>query len=52
MKSPLRLAALILVCSAASSCRAIQIQKLEDRVDKLEARQAATEARVEALQRK
>lgn len=45
-------ALLLLAASFASSCRAIQINELEKRLEKLEARQAATEARVEMLGRK
>lgn len=44
--------ALLLSALATVSCRAMQIQKLEERIDQLEARQAASEARIEALQRK
>lgn len=52
MRHRLAIAALLLVALSTVSCRALRIQKLEDRIDKLEARQAATEARLEVLQRK
>ena len=46
------IALLLLAASLSSGCRAIQINELEKRIDKLEARQAATEARVEMLGKK
>jgi hypothetical protein len=44
-------AVLVLVAPFVSSCRAIQINQLEKRIDALESRVAAAEAKVEMLAR-
>jgi outer membrane murein-binding lipoprotein Lpp len=52
MKAHLLLAALVLLTLGASSCRGAQIRQLEARIDKLEAHQAALDAKVEMLTKK
>ena len=49
---PLCALALLACVTCGSGCRAVQIHRLEDRVDKLEARAAALEAKVEMLSKK
>lgn len=52
MKPQLLLASLVLLALGSTSCRGAQIRKLEERVGKLEAHQAALDAKVEMLTKK
>lgn len=45
-------ASALFLALASSSCRAMHIHELETRIDKLEARTAALEAKVEMLTKK
>lgn len=52
MKPHFLLASALLLALVSSSCRGVQIHQLEARIDKLEARQAALEAKLEMLTKK
>lgn len=50
--SPLPLALIVAVAFASTGCRAIQINDMEKRIDKLESRVSALEAKCEMMQKK